>query len=707
MMNGSNIQPERAWQMALDQLRMGMPKASFDAWVRDTSFVSYEDGVFTIGTPNSYGREWLASRLTSTLTRLLTGILNQQVVVDFIVVEDYFESKEEDFLDDEDPISDKQPSVISIQAEYQSIYDEIVQPDQVIVVPGYFMRYIPLLGLELAWLYVGFRQAAYEAGAARQPGKKFGAPSKKVAHFSGMSTRTFWRWVAKPETWKRLRWLVKPVDSEPRWSRGKDGRPHQSSRYYRVTMSPPLTPSDERSLRSWLYRQLAQGKTPVAVIQSALETPVDELIPWPDKVTPDEDITDEPHYVQDVLQAVCGAIPESQKSHFQELADKLAHHLMPPKDLVVLTHYFVSHWLPRLGPGPGWFVTLMRDRGYINQRTGEVRDEILLPEGYADVARWLGLKRVKTVWEWLRTSEVATFVRETGREIGSWEGAPRRFKVCLGEPMTESDQTRANESLSAVAIGAGDTHSSQESNTFLGANDIHSSAESSNRIGAIDTHRGNQNANLIGASGTHNGATDTHKPGASDTHVGGVDTHKNGASDTPDWRDWHSLNTLALGLNHKKNTLTTIDADGEPDSEISASLIGKGVVGMEWNLSDLLVRNRISVKNQELLLENGMTAQALVSWLLYAASKSGNGIRDPIAHAVSRLISDPSRGSGGAFDQLSELPANELAEMLVREINGQSPWNQTWRKAMEGAPRSRLRTLADQLGVPVSDPEYW
>ena len=69
--------------------------------------------------------------------------------------------------------------MLSLQAEYQSIYDEIVQPDQVIVVPGYFMRYIPLLGLELAWLYIGFRQAAYEAGAARQPGKKFGAPAQE------------------------------------------------------------------------------------------------------------------------------------------------------------------------------------------------------------------------------------------------------------------------------------------------------------------------------------------------------------------------------------------------------------------------------------------------------------------------------------------------------------------------------------------------
>lgn len=206
------------------------------------------------------------------MTRLMTGILNQQLEVEFIVSEEILESEKDNFLEEEDPVPDKRPTVLSIQAEYQSIYDKIVQPDQVIVVPGYFMRYIPILGLELAWLYIGFRQAAYEAGAARQPGKKFSASSKKVAHFSGMSLRTFWRWVAKPTTWKRLRWLVTQVDTERRWSRGKDGRPHQSSRYYRVAMSLPLTPFDERSLRSWLYRQLAQGIAPGAVIQSALET---------------------------------------------------------------------------------------------------------------------------------------------------------------------------------------------------------------------------------------------------------------------------------------------------------------------------------------------------------------------------------------------------------------------------------------------------
>jgi hypothetical protein len=75
---------------------------------------------------------------------------------------------------------------------------------------------------------------------------------------------------------------------------------------------------------------------------------------------------------------------------------------------------------------------------------------------------------------------------------------------------------------------------------------------------------------------------------------------------------------------------------------------------MEWNLSDLLVRNRVNAKNQDLLLENGLTAQAFVSWLFYAASSGGNGIRDPIAHTVSRLIPDPTRGAGGPAHQRTQ-----------------------------------------------------
>jgi chromosomal replication initiator protein len=74
-----------AWQSALGQLQMEMPKASFDTWVRDTQLVAYENGRFTIGVNNAYARDWLESRLSSTANRLLMGIMNRDVELVFVV----------------------------------------------------------------------------------------------------------------------------------------------------------------------------------------------------------------------------------------------------------------------------------------------------------------------------------------------------------------------------------------------------------------------------------------------------------------------------------------------------------------------------------------------------------------------------------------------------------------------------------------------
>src|SRR4030043_2210975 len=79
------MKAEQAWQAALGQLQMDMPKASFDTWVKNAEIVSYEDNVFIIGVPNTYARDWLESRLTSKIKRLLCGIMNRTVSLRFIV----------------------------------------------------------------------------------------------------------------------------------------------------------------------------------------------------------------------------------------------------------------------------------------------------------------------------------------------------------------------------------------------------------------------------------------------------------------------------------------------------------------------------------------------------------------------------------------------------------------------------------------------
>ena len=79
------MKAQQAWQAALGQLQMEMPKAAFDTWVRNAEFISYEDGDFIIGVPNAYARDWLQSRLLSTATRLLAGMMNRTVQVRFVV----------------------------------------------------------------------------------------------------------------------------------------------------------------------------------------------------------------------------------------------------------------------------------------------------------------------------------------------------------------------------------------------------------------------------------------------------------------------------------------------------------------------------------------------------------------------------------------------------------------------------------------------
>ncbi|OGO64396.1 MAG: chromosomal replication initiation protein DnaA [Chloroflexi bacterium RBG_19FT_COMBO_50_10] len=79
------MKAEQAWQAVLGQLQMDMPKASFDTWVRNAEIVSYEDNVFIVGVPNAYARDWLESRLSSKINRLLCGILNRTVSIRFVV----------------------------------------------------------------------------------------------------------------------------------------------------------------------------------------------------------------------------------------------------------------------------------------------------------------------------------------------------------------------------------------------------------------------------------------------------------------------------------------------------------------------------------------------------------------------------------------------------------------------------------------------
>jgi chromosomal replication initiator protein len=79
------LTPSEAWRATLGELELQLAKSTFDAWLKGTTVVACEDGVFTIGARNSYSRDWLENRLQGPIKRTLCRIVDRQVDVRFIV----------------------------------------------------------------------------------------------------------------------------------------------------------------------------------------------------------------------------------------------------------------------------------------------------------------------------------------------------------------------------------------------------------------------------------------------------------------------------------------------------------------------------------------------------------------------------------------------------------------------------------------------
>ncbi|MDP2966125.1 MAG: chromosomal replication initiator protein DnaA [Pelolinea sp.] len=110
---------QQAWQAALGQFQMDMPKASYDTWVRDSRFISHKENTITIGVNNAYARDWLESRLKTTAERLLTSILGCTQSLVFVV------NSSEEPCKDEQQISGNIFPVISsrpVQKNFNSRY---------------------------------------------------------------------------------------------------------------------------------------------------------------------------------------------------------------------------------------------------------------------------------------------------------------------------------------------------------------------------------------------------------------------------------------------------------------------------------------------------------------------------------------------------------------------------------------------------------
>jgi hypothetical protein len=617
---------------------MEMPKASFDTWVRDTRLVSYEDGLFSVGVRNDYNREWLESRLTSTVTRLLMGIMNRGVSVAFVVNTPVMTQEDDhgDSVGDDDE-KDNEPETADVQVVHRLSYDEVVNPERIVALPGYFSRLVPEIGARNAWLYVGWRQAVWGGQRQDSGSKHRRVPVWKIIRFSGLSRRTFFRAVEEQATWKALNGLVERTDEAPRWARGKDRQAHRLPNHYTVHLTLPLSHVDAFHVQDWLEDRLREGVPLLDALGRANEIQelVGELLPPLGVTAPDSSASLQT--VMEIVGLLAGEKGELPPD-LREASENLHRKIVSAFGTILLTHYFLETVIPnaKLTAPQAWLVALLRDRCYYNRDTGEVREEVVVRRGYTELADWLGLKRSKTIWEWIRDvhGPVSAFLcvlpSQDQDDVDSM-----RLRVRMEEPIFD---------------------------------------------GAIGTIR---MAQLAPADG----ADDTNTPGANGTHTMTEMTPLDGADGTFAWREWHGLKHLNSSPNTPKR-ITPTTKNG-PAAEAPSS----------WVLRKILVQSRVHSKVTKELLEKNASVQAFVSWLLFACSPAGEGIQSPLSYALASLRDNPDRGPGGAYDRLAALPPAEFVR-LVRwsikrvsrkyDLQSTPSGNELWEKTMGASERHAI-----------------
>lgn len=68
-----------AWLATKGQLELQLNRATYDTWVADTKFYSFEDGVLTLYTRNNYAQDWIVKRLSRSIMHIYSGISNSNL----------------------------------------------------------------------------------------------------------------------------------------------------------------------------------------------------------------------------------------------------------------------------------------------------------------------------------------------------------------------------------------------------------------------------------------------------------------------------------------------------------------------------------------------------------------------------------------------------------------------------------------------------
>jgi hypothetical protein len=718
--------PRQAWQAAREQLRAEMAPAVFDRWVGPTDFHDYQDGVVSIAVPNPETAAWLNDRLAETVRRQLAGLLDQQVEVRFTLAGDPNHPGQPPETERPD-----QPMLVEVE---RGLLEAFTRPDTALYFPGYWLRWVPYIGAKPFATILAFRQALYLAEAARhgrgdfKENTYFAVSAEKVGKLIGVTAKTIrrqrdgYRTASGKLVPPQLDWfLTVRKTNKVNFSSGSNRFAREAHQY--AFKQSPVTPGDIEAVVEWLLDR-GLSNDPIKALEDALQAQPREYLPFPmprpSKVQRQaKPASGRADLLANILSYCPAGIDAETRRKVLDLAGRLRARIVEADGQVKVPLYFLRHILPVIGAPAAVLVCYLRKKAYRNTATGEVREQVTLEDGIAELAVLLGVGPSAVYYhlpincpEPGECDPRQDLLNQLIYQIDNHNGH-LKLRISTADPLLPAHEREYQRALALAGIVL-QTGSPEEARACFAL--LRQAKETLSK----NVHMGDSNFVQIEDSknGQMEASENVHLADSKNVPIGlSKDVHlalSDWLEKCPDKKYFkflslETLENIILSLNTNLNTLTTspsgTSAAGAPTIRWTAG------VGEGWSLEKLADSCRIDQASRKALAENGASASAFVSQLLYAFSPEGAGLKQPVRFALSQVLrpGDGDLGSGPRHDRLAGLGPAGL-QRLIREteiVPGYSfevppslPGAPDWRRIMGGlADREKLLELAELLSL--------
>ncbi len=689
--------PQKIWDWILSNLQQDMSRAWFETWVKPAVPLSFADGVFTLGCHNQYSIDWLNSRLKATIERMSSGMLGQPVELAIVLLADV---QAEDECQDDDPGLDAESVACDVTYEpvYASLRDALLQPERVVKMPVYFLRWLPYVGARTIFEVVGSWQEYYLSSRGKQPvgGEKVATRIENVCRWAGVSRAQLFRDFGPGSL---LNWFLGKIETDHERDR-RTGRSKKSANKYAL-YGIPLTPGDAEDLAAYLRAKDIQ-RDPANALRAAIAAQPNEILRYPFRDPPEEFKNSIPRRttVQDVVKSLLGRRLEGEVA---DLADQLSDRLLAPGDFILLRWYFLQNWLPLLGHDAAMLITLLRNQCFFNDETGEIRDTLWIHNGLSTLAARLGIVNPRQVALWFpaateRGSHKNSVTQATAQENARRQRLQERiaafvqrsdyrssggtydwcFQVQRMDPLTPEDE-QIKQAAFDLLLSADDADILGELYSFLGqpSNDCFETVKNGGMV-------------VLRLSKKANDCSET------------LETVLNDWFETVKALPNDCFETLLKILKSFKDSQVQKDTPTNQDSfALSGHFTGQVREGEAketiWNFDEIL--RRVNSRSRSALLAQETSPKAFVSWILYGVANAN--VQNPLSLAVARLCDQPGVSAGGVFDRLAAYSPAVFARKYCESLTWQGNADPDWKLAFKRVDRDRLALLPDLLNLSI------